>query len=142
MSNSQTGVHTDIVGEVDFLKYPTYKVVSVFPDHDKVESAVSELRSAGFTENDIEAFCGIEEAQKVDFEGTKHGVWDHLMRSFQHVADRTFLEPYERHLKAGHCMIMVKVTNNARKTKAAEILHHHTGEKVNYFGLLTVDEIK
>lgn len=24
---------------------------------------------------------------------------------------------------------------------AAEILHHHTGTKVNYFGLLTVDEI-
>lgn len=142
MSNSQEGVQTDMIGDADFLKYPTYKVVSVFSDHNKVEAAVSELRSAGFTENDIEAFCGIEEAQKVDFEDTKHGVWKNLIRSFQHVADHTFLEPYERHLKAGHCMIMVKVTNNARKTKVAEILHHHTGEKVNYFGLLTVGEIK
>ena len=142
MSSSHSGVHTDMVGDVDFLKYPTYKVVSVFADHTKVDAAVSELRSAGFTEDDIEAFCGVEEAKRVDFEGTKHGVWDHLLRSFQHVADRTFLEPYERHLAAGHCMIMVKVKNNARKTKAAEILHHHTGERVNYFGLLTVGEIK
>lgn len=142
MSESQIGAHTDIVGDVDFLKYPTYKVVSVFEDHDKVEAAVAELQAANFAANDIEAFCGIEEAQQVDFQGTKHGVWDHLIRSFQHVADRTFLEPYERHLAAGHCMIMVKVTNNAQKNKAAEILHHHTGEKVNYFGLLTVGEIK
>lgn len=142
MNTSQTGAQKDIVGDLDFLKYPIHKVVSVFPDHDKVDAAVGELRSAGFSIDDIEAFCGIEEAQKVDFEGTSHGIWENLVRSFQHVADRTFLEPYERHLQAGHCMIMVKVTNNAKKTKAAEILHHHTGEKVNYFGLLTVDEIK
>lgn len=142
MGSSHTTVHTDIIGDPDFLRYPTYKVVSVFPDHDKVGAAVSELRAAGFAENDIEAFCGIAEAEKVDFAGTKHGVWDHLVRSFQHVADRTFLEPCERHLKAGHCLIMVKVTNSAQKTRAAEILPHFTDEKVNYFGLLTVDELK
>lgn len=127
----------------DFLTYPIYKVVSVFEDPNEVEAAVNELRENGFIEDDIEAFCGWEGQKRMDFKGTRHGVWASFIRAVQHVGpDRTYLERYEKHLSDGHCMIMVKVTKKEQKEKAAEILHAHTNERVTYFGLLMADEIQ
>ena len=61
----------------------------------------------------------------------------------QHVGpDRMYLDRYERHLHDGHCMILVSVTNQVRKERAARILHNHTNERVTYFGLLSANEVK
>lgn len=126
----------------DFLTYPIHKMVSVFEDPNEVEAAVAELQANGFTMDDIEAFCGWEGEKRMDFEGTRHGVWTELIRAIQHVGpDRTYLERYEKHLHDGHCMILVKVTKRERKEAAAEILHRHTNERVTYFGLLAAQEI-
>lgn len=127
----------------DFLTYPIHKVVSVFTNPNEVGAAVEELQANGFTMDDIEAFCGWQGEKRMDFEGTRHGVWAELVRAIQHIGpDRTYLERYEKHLQDGHCMIMVKVMKKERKEKAAEILHRHTDERVTYFGLLMADEIK
>jgi hypothetical protein len=127
----------------DFLTYPIYKVVSVFQDPDEVISAVAELQANGFADDEIEAFCGWDGQKRLDFEGTRHGVWATFIRSVQHVGpDRTYLERYEKHLRDGDCMIMVKVANKEKKARAAEILHAHTAERVTYFGLLMADEIQ
>lgn len=127
----------------DFLTYPIHKLVSVFTDPDEVSAAVEELLANGFTMDDIEAFCGWEEKNERDFEGTQRGVWASVLHSARHVGPaRTYVERYEKHLQEGHCMIMVKVTKKDQKERAAEILHRHTNERVTYFGLLTADEIK
>jgi hypothetical protein len=127
----------------DFLTYPIHKVVSVFENPDDVVAAVEELKSHGFKEDDIEAFCGVKGEERMDFEGTRHGVWTTLLRTLQHVGpDRTYMERYEKHLHDGHCMIMVSVTNKGRKESAAAVLHRHTSERVTYFGLLMADEIQ
>ncbi len=127
----------------DFLTYPIHKLVSVFEDPDEVAAAVEELQANGFTMDDIEAFCGWETKHERDFDGTQRGVWASVLHSARHVGPaRTYVERYENHLQKGHCMIMVKVTKNDRKEKAAEILHRHTKERVTYFGLLTADEVK
>ncbi len=127
----------------DFLTYPIHKVVSVFEDPNDVGAAVAELQAKGFTLNDIEAFCGWESKNELDFEGTQRGVWGSFLSAARHVGPaRTYVERYEEHLKKGHCMIMVKVMKKDRKERAAEILHRHTKERVTYFGLLMADEIK
>lgn len=127
----------------DFITYPIHKVVSVFEEPKEVNAAVAELRAKGFPKDDIEAFCGVQGEKRMDFEGTRHGVWTTFVRAMQHIGpDRTYLERYEKHLHDGHCMIMVRVTNKLQKEKAAEILHAHTKERVTYFGLLAVDQIR
>jgi hypothetical protein len=127
----------------DFLSHPIHKVVSVFTDPDDVIAAVDELRSSGFSVDDIEAFCGWQGRKRMDFEGTRHGVWSTFVRAMQHVGpDRTYLDRYEKHLKDGHCMIMVNVKEKRKKERAAKILHAHTPERVTYFGLLMADEIQ
>ncbi|MFZ1702316.1 MAG: hypothetical protein WBO10_07775 [Pyrinomonadaceae bacterium] len=143
MTTQATSAETGLLLQDDFLAYPLYKVVTVFKDHDHVVPAVRELQAAGFSEADIEAFCGVDGEKRLDFEGTRHGVWATFLRAVQHVGpDRTYLERYEQHLQDGDCMIMVKVTKKEEKELAAEILHRHTDERVTYFGLLMVDEIQ
>ncbi len=142
-TKAETSASEEIPIHDDFVKYPIYKVVSVFKDREKVNAAVEELRQAGYPPEDIEAFCGIKSDEPVRFEGTTHGIWSNLAHAASHIGPgRTYLERYERHLSDGHCLIMVKVNNAVRKQRAADILHRHTDERVTYFGLLMADEIK
>ncbi len=136
---------TDEVAEAadDFLKYPLYKVVSVFTEKAEVMPAVEELRASGFAEDVIEAYCGWKGAGEKTYPETTHGVWDNFVHAATHVGPaRTYLERYEQHLQDGDCVISVKVANKEQKASAAEILHRHTNERVTYFGLLTTDEIR
>lgn len=127
----------------DFLTYPIHKLVSVFEDPDKVVEAVDELKGAGFTMDDIEAFCGWKNEKGREFEGTRPGIWDSILHAGRHIGPaRTYIERYERSLQDGHCIIMVKVTKKNRKERAADILHRHTNERVTYFGLLMADEMQ
>lgn len=127
----------------DFLTYPLHKLVSVFDSEEAMNGAVDELKANGFSDDVVEAFCGLEGEDRMDFTGDGHGFWAKIMRNAQHLGpDRTYLDRYERHLHDGHCMVLVSVTNQVRKERAARILHHHTNERVTYFGLLSANEVK
>lgn len=127
----------------DFLTYPIHKLVSVFENPDEAVAAVAELQANGFKMEDIEAFCGWENKNERRVAGARPGIWDAFLHAARHVGpSRIYIERYERHLQAGHCIILVKVTKKERKHRAAEILHKHTKERVTYFGLLAADEIK
>ena len=127
----------------DFVKYPLYKVVSVFDDPAEVDAAIADLTDHGFKIEDIEAFCGVAGEKRIDFDGTGHGTWTKLLRTVQHFGpERTYLERYEKQLHEGHCIIMVSVRNKERKNTAGRILNKHTNDRVTYFGLLAADEIK
>jgi len=126
----------------DFATYPIHKLVSVFEDPAKVGAAIDELRAHGFVMDDIEAFCGWNSENEQSFEGARPGVWDTIVNAGRHVGPaRTYIERYERNLQDGHCIIMVAVSKEERKQLAAEILHHHTDERVTFFGLLAATEI-
>lgn len=127
----------------DFISYPLHKVVSVMESPEATEAVVTELKENGFSDDDIEAVCGIEGETRMDFSGKDHGRLTELLRNFQHIGpDRIYLDRYERHLHDGQCLVMVNVNNKVRKERAARILHHHTTERVTYFGLLSANEIK
>ena len=139
----QTTLETGFPAHDDFVKYPVYKVVSVFKDSDKVAGAVEELRLRGFTADDIEAYCGWQGQEAKIFEGSRPGAWESFIQAVKHVGpERTYLERYEKHLKDGDCLIMVKVANKEQKARAAGVLHGYTNQRVTYFGLLAADEIQ
>ncbi len=142
-TQADTSPNADLPAHDDFLTYPLHKVVTIFEDPDAMEAAVAELRESGFGDDDIEAFCGFAGEKRLDFDGARHGVLATILRSLQHIGpDRTYLERYEKHLHEGHCMVLVAVRSKLKKERAARILHHHTNERVTYFGLLAADEIK
>jgi len=141
MATGTAPEHDD--AQYDFLTYPLHKLVSVFDSEEKMNAAVEELKTNGFSNEVIEAFCGLEGEHRMDFTGADHGFWASILRNVQHVGpDRMYLDRYERHLHDGHCMILVSVTNQVRKERAARILHNHTNERVTYFGLLSANEVK
>lgn len=142
-TEAKTSPETDVHSYDDFITWPLHKVVTIFDDPDTMKAAVAELRENGFQDPAIEAFCGYEGEKRIDFTGARHGVLATILRSLQHIGpDRTYLERYEKALQEGHCMVMVSVDSKLHKERAARILHHHTGERVTYFGLLAADEIK
>jgi hypothetical protein len=145
MSTQATRGEKHAVRTVDeeFALYPLYKVVTVFEDSSEIDAVVDELQQHNFSADDIESYCGLDGEKKIDFDGTRHGVWASFARAVQKVGpERTYLERYERHLKDGHCVIMVAVRTKERKETAGRILNKHTPERVTYFGLLAADEIK
>ncbi len=126
----------------DFILYPLYKVVAVFSDDETVKAVVGELHRQNFTTDEVELFCGIDGAKRLDFDGTKHGVWATFVREIQHLGpDQSFLEKYQKDLKEGHCLIMVRAADIHRREIATKILHNHTKDRVNYFGLLLIEEV-
>lgn len=127
----------------DFVKYPLYKVVTVFEQPDDTRAAIIDLRKHKFPIDDIESYCGKEGEKKFDFDGTRHGIWGTFIRAIQHIGpERTYMERYEKHLREGHCILMVNVRTKERKETAARMLNAHTDQQVTYFGLLSADEIK
>ncbi len=126
----------------DFILYPLYKVVGVFSDDETVKAVVAELHRKNFTSDEVESFCGLDGAKRIDFDGTKHGVWTTFVRDIQHLGpDQSFLEKYEKDLKNGNCLIMVRAASKERKDTATKILHGYTDDRVNYFGLLLIEEV-
>jgi hypothetical protein len=142
--STDLGINDEIAEAADdFLKYPLYKVASVFTEKAEVIPAVEELRANGFAGADIEAYCGWKGADTKTYPETTPGIWENFVHAATHVGPaRTYLERYERHLQDGDCVISVKVSNKEQKALAAEILHRHTNERVTYFGLLMADEIQ
>src|SRR5260370_9987442 len=65
----------------DFIAYPTNKVVGFIDDPGDAQAALSDLRAAGFTGDEIEVLTGEEGARRIDVNGGEHGALAHIVRS-------------------------------------------------------------
>lgn len=119
-----------------FTPDPLYKLMGVFEDSDAGGAAVDELKSSGFSGEDIELFCGIPGEQTYDFSGDDHGLAAKFMRKFRSITfDRVIMERYQQALRDGHCVLMVHIHKTPRREEAAAIMNHHGAVQVDYFGL-------
>ena len=124
-----------------FVRYPLHKVVGVLDNVEALESCIDELREHRFKDPDIDSYYGEEGIEKIDLEGTRHGTLGKLLRIMQHLGpDRTYVERYEKFLRDGDAIIMVHVTNAARRRIASEVIHKYSHQRVTYFGLLVMEE--
>lgn len=126
----------DINNEQAFTPDPLYKLMGIFDDSDAGVSAAEDLKADGFSESDIELFCGVPGAQTYDFSGEDHGLIAKMLRSFRNTTyDRIIMGRYEAALHDGHCVLMVHIHKTIRKDEAAAILHRYKAVQVDYFGL-------
>lgn len=124
------------------FKLHTSKIVCAFKDKDQAESALGALRKAGFADDEVEFFIGLEGEHDLDLEGRYHGAIHHLRRSFQHFmrADDLQLEHYEGCLLRGNHVVQVRTTHDSKKI-AGEILKSAGGNHINYYGLLITERL-
>jgi hypothetical protein len=113
----------------------TSKVVAIIDKKTQVDTACGALTSAGFTNDMIEVFCGLEGERDLDLKGESHGFLQHIKRKLQHFMPMQGLaiDRYERALLAGHCVIQVRTDSNNYEL-AHEILSSG-GYFINFYGV-------
>ncbi len=132
----------DINSEQAFTPDPLHKLMSIFVDSNSGVAAAAELADNGFSEADIELFCGVPGAETYDFTGEAHGLAAQFLRSFRNITyDRVIMDRYQTALRDGHCVLMVHIHKAAQKAAAAEIIHKYNTAQVDYFGLAMTETL-
>lgn len=125
-----------------FVATPLDNLIGVFHDAAELDTAVLELKNAGFPEQALRSFVGEEGIREMDFDGSGHGIGAELLRYLQHIGpDRTYLERYEKYMRDGDALLMVHAPEKESRMSAAEILRKHSAHRVTFFGPLTIEEV-
>ena len=126
-----------------FIAYPDRAVVAVVDDPAEAEGAVHELREAGFDEGAITVLQGPEGADRIDGMGRAHGIGSRLRRllAFTVMDQLPDFVLYERALRDGRTVLIVRAPADADKRRAHEILRRHGGHFTNYYGRFATEEL-
>jgi hypothetical protein len=125
----------------EFVDYNTNKVVGIIDDKARADTACMALISAGFTDDMIEVFCGLEGEHDLDLRGRSHGVIDHMNRIFHHVRlmEGRSMDRYEQALLAGQCVIQVYMSDSESQDKAHQIIKSNGGHYINGYGFWAME---
>ena len=129
----------------DFIAYPTNKVVGFIDDPGDAQAALSDLKAAGFTADEIEVLTGEEGAQRIDVNGGEHGVLAHIVRSILKTLGEYEIPHAKRHeqeLLAGHFGIGVTAKQEEHQKKVRGILKSHNGHFINFYGTWTMENLE
>lgn len=128
----------------DFIRYPTNRVVGTVADGAKAAAAVDALLRAGFDRKDIEVLHGEEDLHRLDLTGAEHGflaqVQRTLIRAFE-LEEFKHLNHHVEDVRAGRFVMMVLTKRRDRRMVAADILHQHGAQSVEFYGRWTCEEL-
>ncbi len=121
-----------------FIFNPTNKVIGIIDDPGDAEAALRDLRTAGFTAEEVELLTDEEGAQRIDLTGEEGEVLVHILRSTQKPQDYydapKIVRQIEQELKAGHDGIGVGAKETEARERVREILKSHNGHFINFYG--------
>ena len=125
------------------IGYPTNRLVAVIDDPAAAAAAIAELQAAGFAPLDLDLLRGEEGADRMDGTGEVSGWLGRLRRAFDFTLMDQLVDfaAYERALRDGRAVVMVRVHGDAPKAKAHEILKRHGGHFTNYYGRFATEEL-
>jgi uncharacterized protein (TIGR02246 family) len=128
----------------NFIRYPLNRVVGTVGDAGKAGAAVEALLRAGFNREDIDILHGEEDLQRLDPTGVEHG----FLAQFQRTLIRTFeLEEFKQlthhveDVRAGKFVIMVLTKRRLQRMLAADVLHQHGAEFVEFYSRWACEEL-
>jgi len=127
-----------------FIRYPLNRVVGTVGDAGKAGAAIEALLRAGFDREDIDMLHGEEDLLRLDPTGANHG----FLAQFQRTLIRAFELEEFKHLthhvedvRAGRFVIMVLTKRRALRMAAADILHQHGAERVEFYSRWACEEL-
>ena len=121
----------------NFITYPTNRVVGTVADDGKAHAAIAALLQAGFDQADIDILHDEKDLQRLDPTGTEHGFLAQFHRTLIRALDLEEFKHLTHHVddvRAGRFVIMVLAKRRAQRIVAADILHHHGAEFVEFYG--------
>jgi hypothetical protein len=126
-----------------FIAYPDQAIVAVVDDPSAADAAAAELRTAGFDDDAITVLQGPEGADRIDGMGRAHGLGSRLRRllAFTVMDQLPDFVLYERALRDGRSVLIVRAPGDADKRRAHVILRERGGHFTNYYGRFATEEL-
>ena len=125
------------------IGYPTNRLLAVIDDPADAAAALADLKTAGFTDRDLEILRGEEGADRMDGTGEIAGWLGRLRRAFDFTLMDQLVDfaTYEKALRDGRAVVMVHVHGDEPKAQALAILKRHRGHFMNYYGRFATEEL-
>ena len=127
----------DRSADSEFTFNPTNKVVGIIDDPGDTKTALEDLRTAGFTADEVELLTDDEGAQRVDMSDARQ-VLVHIFRSTQkppaYYDAPGLLKRIEEELLAGHYFVAVAAGDGEARERVHKLLKSHGGHFINFYG--------
>lgn len=128
----------------NFIAYPTNRVVGTVGDDDKAKAAIDALLRAGFDRQDIDILHDEKDLKRLDPTGADHGFFAQFQRTLIRALDLEEFKHLTHHVddvRAGRFVIMVLAKRRAQRIVAADILHRHGAEFVEFYGRWACEDL-
>lgn len=126
----------------DFLTYPRLQTLAVVRDAAHAQAAVRALVDAGFDdESDITIAHGHAGADWLDLQGRRHARRHKIWRTIQMwVTSHRSLPVYERALRNGCYVFVVRTSDEDAFRRARKTLETHGGERIRHYTRMLVHD--
>jgi uncharacterized protein (TIGR02246 family) len=128
----------------NFITYPTNRVVGTVGDDDKAKAAIDALLRAGFDRDHIDILHDEKDLKRLDPTGADHGFFAQFQRTLIRALDLEEFKHLTHHVddvRAGRFVIMVLAKRRAQRIVAADILHRHGAEFVEFYGRWACEDL-
>ena len=128
----------------DYISYPTNRVVGTVADDAKARTAIDALLRAGFAREDIDILHDEKDLKRLDPTGVEHGFFAQFQRTLIRALDLEEFKHLNHHVddvRAGRFVIMVLAKRRAQRIVAADILHRHGADFVEFYGRWACEEL-
>jgi hypothetical protein len=127
-----------------FIGYPVDRMLAAFRDAAQAAEAAAALRTVGLPDRHITILRGEEGAARLDGSGESNGPMARLRRlvSFTVMDQLPDFAYYERAVRDGGAVLMVRVRGGRSKAAALESLRAHGAHFINYYGRFATEELE
>ncbi len=127
-----------------FIGYPTDHLLAAFRDEAAAVTAAAEIVAAGIPTEAVTVLRGEEGADRLDGTGSANGWLARARRlvSFTMMDQLPDMAMYERAVRDGGAVVMVRVRGDQRTAVVADIVRRHGGHFINHYGRFATEEIE
>jgi hypothetical protein len=133
--------HERRVDESGFVAVQHNKVVAIVTES-SLEELMAALGEAGVDLASVDVLHGDAGARRLDFDGTEHGLWAHVVRTTQKLGTASNeRENYATALRSGDSVVIVPVHTDAAAEIYARVLDQHGGRRIIHFRKFTTEQL-
>ncbi len=127
-----------------FIGYPTDRLLAAFRDPVGAAGAAAELMTTGLRAADVTVLRGDEGADRLDGTGATNGFVARVRRtvSFTLMDQLPDMAMYERAVRDGGAVLMVRVRGEQRKAVVVDVVRRHGAHFINYYGRFATEEVQ
>jgi hypothetical protein len=129
------------VNHCGFVVRPKNAVLAIVAS-DRLDDCAAALAAVGVDLSRVDVLQGQAGADILDFDGTEHGLWAHVVRTLQKLGSASNeRENYARALRDGQSVFIVPVLGHAEADACARVLHEHGGRRILHLSAYVAEQL-